>query len=84
MKTHITEEFDHNGIGHLTLAYTAAQGEFSISLPRDQVFVVPQVSTVENIAIHLAERVSGEASGDILVKAFEGVGKGAFGIQTRL
>jgi len=34
---------------------------------------------VENIAIHLAEQVGAEAPGNVLVKAFEGVGKGAFG-----
>ncbi|MDJ0877536.1 MAG: 6-carboxytetrahydropterin synthase [Halieaceae bacterium] len=77
--SHIVEEFELNGIEHLRLAYTAAQGDFVISLPRAQVFVVPHVSTVENIAIYLAERVSSDAAGDVLVKAFEGVGKGAFG-----
>ncbi len=77
--SHIVEEFEHNGIAHLKLAYTAAQGDFVISLPRAQAFVVPHVSTVENIAIHLAERVASGTSGDVLVKAFEGVGKGAFG-----
>jgi 6-pyruvoyl-tetrahydropterin synthase len=81
---HITEEFDHQGIDHLTLAYTAAQGDFSISLPRRQVFIVPHVSTVENIAIHLAERVAGETPGEVHVKAFEGVGKGAFGTSSAL
>lgn len=77
--SHIVEEFEHQGIPHLKLAYTAAQGDFVISLPSEQVFVVPQVSTVENIAIHLAERVASDTPGDVLVKAFEGVGKGAFG-----
>ena len=78
-ESHIVDEFIHNGIEHLRLAYTAAQGDFVISLPKDQVFVMPLVSTVENIAIHLAERVAGDASGVVLVKAFEGVGKGAYG-----
>ena len=80
---HVTKEFELNGIDHVTLAYTAAQGDFSISLPRDQVFLVPQVSTVENIAIYLAARIAGETPGDVLVKAFEGVGKGAFGSHTQ-
>lgn len=79
--SHVTDVFELNGVEHCSLAYTAAQGDFSISLPRDQVFVVPHVSTVENIAAYLAERVADDAAGDILVKAFEGVGKGAFGIQ---
>ncbi len=80
--SHVVEEFDHKGIAHLQLAYTAAQGEFAMSLPREQVFVMPRVSTVENIAMHLAELVAGDVSGDVLVKAFEGVGKGAYGRQT--
>ncbi|MEM6583428.1 MAG: 6-carboxytetrahydropterin synthase [Pseudomonadota bacterium] len=80
-QSHIVEQFDHNGIAHLRLAYTAAQGEFAISLPSAQVFTVPHVSTVENIAIHLAESIASDTPGDILVKAFEGVGKGAFGAR---
>lgn len=77
--SHIVEAFETEGIEHLRLAYTAAQGDFLISLPREQVFIVPHVSTVENIAIYLAQRVASETSGEILVKAFEGVGKGAYG-----
>lgn len=80
--SHIVDEFDHNGIEHLRLAYTAAQGDFVISLPSAQVFVLPHVSTVENIANYLAEQIAGDTSGDVFVKAFEGVGKGAFGAKT--
>ncbi|MEM1154394.1 MAG: 6-carboxytetrahydropterin synthase [Pseudomonadota bacterium] len=80
-ESHIVEQFDHNDIAHLRLAYTAAQGDFAISLPSAQVFTVPHVSTVENIAIHLAESIASDTPGDILVKAFEGVGKGAFGAR---
>ncbi|MEM8661254.1 MAG: 6-carboxytetrahydropterin synthase, partial [Pseudomonadota bacterium] len=79
--SHIVEAFDHNGIPHLHLAYTAAQGDFAISLPSAQVFTLPHVSTVENIAIFLAERIARDTPGEILVKAFEGVGKGAFGTR---
>ncbi len=78
--SHILEEFKHNGIAHFRLAYSAAQGEFAISLPSAQVFVVPHVSTVENIAIYLAHQVAQDTSAKVVVKAFEGVGKGAFGI----
>ncbi len=76
---HIVEQFVHNGIEHTRLQYTAAQGEFAISLPSSLVFRMPQVSTVENIAMHLAHCVAAEADGEVRVKAFEGVGKGAFG-----
>ncbi|MEO0435436.1 MAG: 6-carboxytetrahydropterin synthase [Pseudomonadota bacterium] len=76
---HIREVFEHNGIEHVRLAYRASQGEFEISLPRTQVFPMPLVSTVENIAIHLAAQVANEVSGSVRVRAFEGVGKGALG-----
>ncbi|MEL7044817.1 MAG: 6-carboxytetrahydropterin synthase [Pseudomonadota bacterium] len=79
--SHIVDEFVLNGIEHLQLTYTAAQGNFAISLPKEQVFVMPLVSTVENIAMHLAKRVAGDATGNVAVKAFEGVGKGAYGAQ---
>ncbi|MEM6544077.1 MAG: 6-carboxytetrahydropterin synthase [Pseudomonadota bacterium] len=76
---HVRETFEHNGIEHVKLAYRASQGEFELSLPRTQVFTMERVSTVENIAIHLATQVAKDAAGVVRVKAFEGVGKGAFG-----
>ena len=51
----------------------------SLSVPEHQVFVVPCVSTVENIANHLALAASTDCGLAVQVKAFEGVGKGAFG-----
>ncbi|MEQ8265056.1 6-carboxytetrahydropterin synthase [Pseudohaliea sp.] len=81
-EAHIADEADHGGVTHLTLRYTAAQGDFTLTLPRDQVYVMPLDSTVENIAGHLADRIAGATTGDVLVKAFEGVGKGAFGSRT--
>jgi hypothetical protein len=48
-------------------------------MPEHQVFVIPCVSTVENIANHLALAASTDCGLAVQVKAFEGVGKGAFG-----
>ncbi|GHD27570.1 6-carboxytetrahydropterin synthase [Halioglobus pacificus] len=76
---HVVEEFEHNGIPHTSMQYTAAQGEFAISLPSKYVFTMPHVSTVENIAMHLASCIAEESRGKVCVKAFEGVGKGALG-----
>lgn len=76
---HIIENFELNDIAHTRLGYTAQQGEFTISLPDDKVFIMPMESTVENIASHLASLISNEQQTDVLVKAFEGVEKGAFG-----
>ena len=76
---HIIETFDHNHISHTRLAYIAQQGGFSITLPTRQVFNIPTVSTVENIAAYLAEMIAKEHRGKVVVRAFEGVEKGAIG-----
>ncbi len=78
-ESHIDEQFELNDIEHIRLAYMAEQGEFSISLPRSQVVIMPDISTVENIATYIAESIAKEMPGNIMVKAFEGVEKGAIG-----
>ena len=77
--SHIIEEYKLNNISHTRLFYIAEQGEFAITLPTKQLFKMPYVSTVENIAIYLSELIANEHSGLISVKAFEGLNKGAFG-----
>jgi 6-pyruvoyl-tetrahydropterin synthase len=77
--THITHEFDCNGISHTAMAYSAQQGDFAISLPSEKVFIMPIESTVENIAQILADTISKENKTDVTVKAYEGPDKGAFG-----
>ncbi|RDE19380.1 6-pyruvoyl tetrahydropterin reductase [Motiliproteus coralliicola] len=76
-KSHVVEELDCNGIPHTRLAYTAQQGEFAVSVPSSQVLLIPYVSTVENIARYLAETIAQQQSGQVTVRAFEGVEKGA-------
>ena len=78
-KAHITDEFELNGIAHTRLTYTAQQGDFAISLPSSNLFVMPTESTVENIAIHLAETIANQHKLHVKVKAYEGLQKGAFG-----
>lgn len=78
-ENHVLEEFEFNGIQHTRMGYKAAQGDFNLSLPSSQVFIMPYVSTVENIAAYLAETIAEETSSKVLVKAFEGVEKGAIG-----
>lgn len=78
-EAHITEEFELNGILHTGMAYTAQQGEFAISLPSARVFTMPMESTVENIAKYLAAIIAKENKLDVVVKAYEGPDKGAFG-----
>lgn len=81
---HIIEEFELHGIAHTQLAYTAQQGDFAISLPSAQVFIIPMESTVENLASYLADIISKKNKVNVLLKAFEGLGKGAFGEATWL
>ncbi|MDB2410680.1 6-carboxytetrahydropterin synthase [Pseudomonadales bacterium] len=78
---HIIETFELNGITHTKLAYTAQQGYFSISLPSARVFIMPTKTTVENIAVYLADITSRENKIKVLVKAYEGVGKGAYAFR---
>lgn len=77
-ESHIVDEYELNGIAHTKLTYTAQQGNFSIGLPSTYIFTIPVESTVENIAVCLAELISTECKESVLVKAFEGLNKGAF------
>lgn len=76
-ENHIERKVTLNNIDHLCLTYTAQQGDFSITLPNTQVFTIPYINTVENIAAYIAESIAKEISGDVMVKAFESVEKGA-------
>ena len=79
---HILDKFQLNGIEHTRMAYHAQQGDFVISLPSDKVFIMPMESTVENIAKYLAAIISQDNQSNIVVKAYEGLDKGAFGDAT--
>jgi 6-pyruvoyl-tetrahydropterin synthase len=58
--------------------YRAAQGEFSLELPGECVYLLDTDSTVECIAQHIADEVFAERpDSTIRVKAWEGVRKGA-------
>ncbi|GKW48102.1 6-carboxytetrahydropterin synthase [Halomonas sp. NCCP-2165] len=63
---------------HLTCAYRAPQGEFRLRLPAERCRVLPSQTTVERIALWLAEEIAAAEGGRIRVQAFEGIGKGAF------
>lgn len=76
---HIKEECDINGITHVRMDYVAAKGPFAITLPKSALFLLPCVSTVENIAAFLANAIAMENHGEVVVKAFEGLEKGAYG-----
>ena len=73
-ESHVTSqsEDEHN------YAYQAPQGRFEISLPARVCYVIDTDSTVELIASHLAKQIKLSYPNDrVMVKAYEGVGKGA-------
>lgn len=65
-------------------AYRAQEGEFELWLPARRCYLLDTDSTVEHIAVHIAEVVAREGSGEQTeVRAFEGVGKGAMATVRR-
>lgn len=67
-----------DGIAYITFEYKANQGEFALTLPEARVYMMNTDTTVEFIAAHIADQLKlGSPSDTILVKAYEGVGKGA-------
>lgn len=62
----------------VTFKYTADQGQFALTLPKHRVYFIDTDSTVEWIATHIAKQVKLKyPDNTVIVKAFEGVGKGA-------
>ncbi len=62
----------------IAFAYTTNQGSFRLSLPTQHCYIIDTDSTVEWIADHLAQQLKQAFPQDeFLVKAFEGMGKGA-------
>lgn len=62
----------------MTFSYTASQGHFRLSIPSSRCYLIDTDTTVEYIAQHLANKISAAYPTDhIVVKAFEGIGKGA-------
>jgi 6-pyruvoyl-tetrahydropterin synthase len=77
-QTDINKQFDIDSKPHITFSYEANQGQFSVTLPEKRVYIIESDSTVELIASHIADKCSQmKPNNHYLVKAYEGVGKGA-------
>jgi 6-pyruvoyl-tetrahydropterin synthase len=73
-RRHVGED----GVPYITFEYEANQGEFALTLPEARVYMMNTDTTVELIAAHIADQLKLQSLSDtILVKAYEGVGKGA-------
>jgi 6-pyruvoyl-tetrahydropterin synthase len=71
-----------NGTAYISFEYEANQGEFSLTLPEKRVYMLNSDTTVELIAAHIADQLKADFPDDeILVKAYEGVGKGAVAVR---
>jgi 6-pyruvoyl-tetrahydropterin synthase len=63
---------------HWEFAYQASQGAFNLRLPKACVYLMDEDTTVENISAHLAAKLKAQTPQDrLIVKAYEGLGKGA-------
>lgn len=64
--------------GHVDFAYTAQQGQFTLTLPSECVYMISTDTTVEFIAQHIANTLKQHNPNDsFTVKAYEGLAKGA-------
>jgi 6-pyruvoyl-tetrahydropterin synthase len=71
-----------DGTAYVSFEYEAEQGEFSLTLPEKRVYMLDTDTTVELIAAHIADRLQADFPDDtIMVKAYEGVGKGAIALR---
>ncbi len=65
-------------VPHHHYQYQAQQGHFEIRLPERCCYLISTDTTVEWIAVHIAEQLAQECPGDMIrVQAYEGILKGA-------
>ena len=62
------------------IEYTSGQGKFAATLPGEHVYFLQNESTVENLSFHFASLIKTQVKplDRVEVKAFEGIGKGAY------
>jgi 6-pyruvoyl-tetrahydropterin synthase len=66
---------------YLGFTYRAQQGDFRLTLPKKSCYLINNDTTVELLAQHIATTLGRQyPNEEILVKAFEGIGKGAIAI----
>ncbi len=62
----------------ITFAYTTSQGDFELTMPADNCYLIDTDTTVELIAQHIADTLKHQyPKSEFTVKAYEGAGKGA-------
>ena len=71
------EDVIHRSNGRLRFAYTAPEGRFELELPESRCDLMEADTTVERIAEHICHDVAARTPGQIEVRAYEGLMKGA-------
>lgn len=63
---------------YFLFGYSACQGNFEITLPVSQCYLIDTDSTVENLAEHIASKLKNQyPDRQLTIYAYEGIGKGA-------
>jgi 6-pyruvoyl-tetrahydropterin synthase len=74
----LAAENEEGGVSYHRYRYRGSQGEFELSLPAANCYLIDTDSTIENLAQHVADTLHREQPGHRFeVRAFEGIGKGA-------
>ncbi|MCU7960668.1 MAG: 6-carboxytetrahydropterin synthase [gamma proteobacterium symbiont of Bathyaustriella thionipta] len=78
-KRHLTSEEDFAGIPHCRFSYQAEQGDFALSLPKNALCLLPNETTIEYIAQHIAAQIRQQHpdAKTVRVRVYEGLYKGA-------
>ena len=78
----VADTYTENDVEYLRFAYEADQGVFELTLPASCCYLIDTDSTVEHIASHLADQIkAANPQSEVLVRAYEGVWKGAIAIR---
>jgi len=82
-RSDINQQNTINGVDYINFCYTACQGQFELTLPASNCYLIDIDSTVENLAQHITDKLSEKYPGkNLTVYSFEGIDKGAIG-QTK-
>lgn len=79
-RSDLLETISRDDGDYLHFAYTACQGQFEITLPAKNCYLIDSDSTVENLASHIAAQLAvSHPDRELTVYAYEGINKGAIG-----